>query len=96
MAIRKSKYAYIDNVSLFRMRPMTLAWCLQIPIRTVYTLRNNRLRHGKVPEVMHDLLTMTDFDFLCRYGMRKHEIRKERKNNEKTIVRESSQTKSRP
>lgn len=84
---RKSKYAYIDNVSLYRIRPRVLALCLQIPVRTVYTLRNNRLRHGKAPEVIRDLLTMTDFDFLCRYGMRKHEIQKGRKGNEKTIVR---------
>lgn len=73
---RASKYDYIDNVSLYRLRPTMLAQCLQIPVRTVYTLRNNRLRHGKANEVIRDLLTMTDFDFLCRYGMRKRAMRK--------------------
>lgn len=79
---RKSKYAYIDNISLYRIRPRVLALCLQLPVRTVYTLRNHRLRSGKAPEVLHDLRTMTDFDFLCRYGMRKYEMQKGRKNDE--------------
>lgn len=73
---RASKYDYIDNVSLYRMRPINLAQCLQIPVRTVYALRQNRLRHGKANEVICDLLTMTDFDFLCRYGMRKRAMRR--------------------
>lgn len=71
-----SKYDYIDNVSLYRLRPIQLAQCLGLPVRTVYALRNNRLRHGKANEVMHDLLTMTDTAFLMRYGMRKRAMRK--------------------
>lgn len=74
--MRASKYDYIDNVSLYRLRPIQLAQCLGLPVRTIYTLRNNRLRHGKAPEVIHDLLTMTDTAFLMRYGMRKRAIRK--------------------
>lgn len=82
MKKRKSKYDYIDNVSLYKLRPRVLALCLQIPVRTVYTLRNNRLRHGKAPEVINDLRTMTDFEFLCRYGMRKVQFRKVRHKDE--------------
>lgn len=79
---KKSKYAYIDNISLYRIRPRVLALCLQLPIRTVYALRNNRLRHGNAPEVIKDLRTMTDFKFLCTYGMRKHEFKKTRHKDE--------------
>jgi hypothetical protein len=48
----------------------------QISRRTVYTLRQNRLRHGKASEVIRDLLTMTDTAFLERYKMRKRAMRK--------------------
>ncbi len=73
---RASKYDYIDNVSLYRLRPMMLAQCLQIPVRVVYALRQNRLRHGRANEVVRDLLTMTDTAFLARYKMRKRAMRK--------------------
>jgi hypothetical protein len=73
---RVSKYDYIHNVSLYRLRPIQLAQCLGLPVRTVYALRNNRLRHGKANEVIRDLLTMTDTAFLMRYRMRKRAMRK--------------------
>ena len=79
--MRKSKFYYISNISLYRISPRQLAYFLQLPVRIIYTLRNNRLRHGNAPEVINDLRTMPDFDFLCRYGMRKHEIQKGRKGN---------------
>jgi hypothetical protein len=84
--MRKSKYSYIDNVSLFCLRPKLLALCLQIPVRTIYTLRNNRLRHGNAPEVLRDLHTLTPMQFLKRYGMKKHEMRKGWNANEETVV----------
>lgn len=74
--MRASKYDYIDNVSLYRLRPIQLAQCLGLPVRTIHTLRNNRLRHGKANEVIRDLINMEDTAFLMRYGVRKRAMRK--------------------
>jgi len=74
--MRASKYDRIPNITLFQMPAVWVAVEYQIPIRTVYALRNNRLRHGKANEVIRDLLTMTDTAFLMRYGMRKRAMRK--------------------
>jgi hypothetical protein len=73
--MRKSKYDYIDNISLYRIQPRLLAQCLGFPIRTVYTLRNNRLRHGKANEVIRDLISMSDAAFLACYHVRKRAMR---------------------
>lgn len=74
--MRASKYDHIPNITLYEMPAIWVAIEYQIPRRTVYTLRNNRLRHGKANEVIHDLLTMTDTAFLARYKMRKRAMRK--------------------
>ena len=73
---RVSKYDYIHNVSLYRLQPIQLAQCLGLPVRIIYTLRQNRLRHGKANEVIRDLINMEDMAFLMRYGMRKRTMRR--------------------
>ena len=74
--MRASKYDRIPNITLFQMPAVWVAFEYQIPIRTVYTLRNNRLRRGQAEEVITDLITLSNKAFKDRYGVRKRAMRK--------------------